>query len=87
MSGYVLPLPKAAHYSTGIYSAIFIMYIQYHASKNRSDKRKTILFFAICALYILSIVTIILDFAGVGIFLVSKERNHPCFFYLKKTLC
>jgi hypothetical protein len=39
--------------------------------------RKTILFFAICALYVLSIITIVLDLVGVDILLVSKKRNHP----------
>ena len=72
---YIFPNPKA--YSTGIYSAIFAVYIQntqYHGSINQSDKRKITLFFAICALYILSIVTIILDLAGMGILLVSKNK-------------
>ena len=64
--------PPSLFRSTGIYSAIFIMYIQYHSSERRSDMRKTILFFAICALYILSSVTMILDFAGVEILLVRR---------------
>jgi hypothetical protein len=42
--------------------------------------RKTILFFAICALYILSFVTMILDFVGVEILLVSTNENHPLVF-------
>ena len=76
MSVTRFPISKAN--STGIYSAIFAMYIQhiqYHASGsiNQYDKRKIILLFAICALYILSIVTIILDLTGMGILLVSKN--------------
>src|SRR5271168_4460935 len=54
----------------GLYSGIFAMYLQYHQlKKDRTDhsKAKTILFYALWALYILSLATISIDTTGVAL--------------------
>lgn len=44
---------------TGLYTAIFVMYLQYQTSKKSViDNIQNVLFFLICILYILSVVTI-----------------------------
>src|SRR5271168_2921601 len=48
----------------GLYSGIFAMYLQYYQFKKDSTgqgKAKTILFYALCALYVLSLALISLD--------------------------
>src|SRR5271168_1616724 len=48
----------------GLYSGIFAMYLQYYQLKKDSTgqgKAKTILFYALCALYVLSLAVISLD--------------------------
>ena len=40
------------------------MYLQHHASKKDGDKGKNILFYTLCALYLLSTATIMLDAAS-----------------------
>lgn len=46
----------------GIYSAIFFMYLHCHAPNKDADKtRNTILFYALCVLYVLSLATIVGD--------------------------
>ena len=39
------------------------MYLQYHASKKDTGKENKILFFALCLLYALSVITIVSDLA------------------------
>ena len=47
---------------TGLYTAIFIMYLQHQASKRSViDIVQNVLFYLICILYVLSVVTIIGD--------------------------
>ncbi|KAF8801525.1 hypothetical protein BYT27DRAFT_7341856 [Phlegmacium glaucopus] len=48
----------------GIYSGIFVMYLQYQASKEGTDKTNNILFYSHCALYVLSVATFASDIAG-----------------------
>ena len=49
----------------GLYSAIFCMYIQDHASlKELGIDKRNILFYAVCILYILSTASFILDTTG-----------------------
>jgi len=45
----------------GLYSGIFVMYFQDQTSKKGTEIRKNILFYALCALYILCVVAIALD--------------------------
>jgi len=46
----------------GLYSGIFIMFLQYHASKNQADN--SILFYALCFLYMLCVAMISADIAA-----------------------
>ena len=45
----------------GVYSAIFYIYIQRHASKELGIDKRNIVFYALCILYILSTVSFIVD--------------------------
>ena len=45
----------------GIYSGIFAMYLQHHGSQKSTDKAKNIIFYALCALYALSMADTIID--------------------------
>ncbi|KAF8803982.1 hypothetical protein BYT27DRAFT_7259438 [Phlegmacium glaucopus] len=48
----------------GLYSGIFAMYLQVHwISKKGTDKRKKTVFYALCALYSVSFVNVVLDIA------------------------
>ncbi|KAF8817017.1 hypothetical protein BYT27DRAFT_7247887 [Phlegmacium glaucopus] len=47
----------------GLYSGIFAIYVQ-GTLKRGTDKRNNILFCALCALYVLSAVTVVADIAG-----------------------
>src|SRR5271155_3910736 len=53
------------HPIPGLYSGIFALYLQYHRSKKNIDQAKatSILFYALCALYVLSLATFSLDVA------------------------
>ncbi|KAF8811716.1 hypothetical protein BYT27DRAFT_6438957 [Phlegmacium glaucopus] len=44
----------------GLYSGIFAIYLQ-GTLKRSTDKRNNILFYALCALYVLSAVTVVVD--------------------------
>ncbi|KAF8797629.1 hypothetical protein BYT27DRAFT_7247042 [Phlegmacium glaucopus] len=44
----------------GLYSGIFAMYLQGTSNKG-TDKRRNIVFYALCALYVLSVVTVVVD--------------------------
>ncbi|KAF8817015.1 hypothetical protein BYT27DRAFT_7247886 [Phlegmacium glaucopus] len=55
----------------GLYSGIFSIYLQ-GTSKRSTDKRNNIIFYALCALYVLSAVTVVGDIAG---FLYNIFRN------------
>ena len=46
---------------SGLYSAMFIVYMQYHASKKLSIDRRNIFLYVLCILYMLSTATILLD--------------------------
>ena len=45
----------------GLYSAVFCMYMQYHALKELGIDKKNILLYALCILYILSTAIVVLD--------------------------
>jgi hypothetical protein len=48
----------------GVYSGIFALHVQYHASKEGTDNAKqNIIFYALCVLYVFSVVFIALDIA------------------------
>jgi len=46
----------------GLYSGIFIMYLQYHASQKETDN--SILFYALCLLYMLCVAMVCIDIAA-----------------------
>ena len=50
------------YYAAGLYSGIFILYLQYHASKKEADN--SILFYALCLLYMLCVTMICVDIAS-----------------------
>ena len=45
----------------GLYSAVFIVYMQYHASKKLGIDKRNIFLYVLCILYMLSTATILLD--------------------------
>ncbi|KAF8815464.1 hypothetical protein BYT27DRAFT_6679991 [Phlegmacium glaucopus] len=51
----------------GLYSGIFSIYLL----KRSTDKRNNILFYALCALYILSAVTVVVDIARFTYYMIS----------------
>ena len=53
----IFPIP-------GLYSGIFVMYLQHQGSQQSTDKAKNILFYALWVLYALSTATIIIDILG-----------------------
>ena len=46
---------------SGLYSAMFIVYMQYHASKKLGIDKRNIFLYVLCILYMLSTATILLD--------------------------
>src|SRR5271154_817914 len=63
----------------GLYSGIFAMYLQYHQLKKDSTgqgKAKTILFYALCALYVLSLAVISLDTTEFGLAFSGAVSNN-----------
>ena len=67
---YVLQLRKPClkdsnHFISGIYSGIFALYLQCHASKERTgdNTKQKLTFYALCVLYILSAAAFALDIA------------------------
>jgi len=61
------------HSCPGLYSAIFFIYIQYQASKELGIDKRNVLLYALCILYILSVVTVALDATRVMLGAVSKS--------------
>ena len=61
-----------------MYSGIFALHVQYHTSKEETDntKQKTV-FYALCVLYVLSVVVVAL---GTGEFVVLFVSNNAAFF-------
>ena len=60
----------------GLYSGIFLMYLQYKASPKNGSKRNNILFYALCFLYVLSMATIVLDlYISFHVPAVSKNEH------------
>ena len=45
----------------GFYSAVFVIHMQYHVSKELGIKKRNILVYALCILYMLSTAAIVLD--------------------------
>ena len=63
----------------GIYSGVFIMYLQYYGSKKGASKGNNTLFYALCLLYLLSVVSIVVDLAIFFIPQVSEGHlTQPC---------
>src|SRR5271168_2820716 len=63
----------------GLYSGIFAMYLQYYQFKKDSTgqgKAKTILFYALCALYILSLASISIDTTQLVLFSSGAVSNN-----------
>jgi hypothetical protein len=60
-----LPHPLSKRLIPGIYSGIFAMHVQYHASKegDNINIQQKIVFYALCVLYVLSVVVNALDIA------------------------
>ena len=46
---------------TGLYSAILYIYVRHHASKGLGIDKRSIFFYALCILYILSTVVVVID--------------------------
>ena len=67
----------------GLYSGIFAMYLQHHGSPQRTEKTKSILFYALSVVYTLSATTIITDilvFSWPG---AVSMNYHGCLIFLK----
>ena len=59
----------------GLYSGIFAVYLQHRDSQNKSRTRTaSIIFYALCVLYILSTVNVVLDLAN---FIIQLVSNNP----------
>ena len=61
-----LPFAKAVQHCaiTGIYSGIFVMYLQHRGSQQNTHRVNNILFYALWVLYALNMATIIVDTLG-----------------------
>ena len=70
------PLLKQSFPFPGLYSGIFALYLQCHASKTDTVKANYILFYALCFLYLLSVATIGFDIVSFVITtpVSNKER-------------
>jgi hypothetical protein len=64
---------KAVHISPGLYSGIFLLYLQYRGSTKSTDKANNIIFYALCALYFLSVAALLLD---VSDFVISQAVSN-----------
>lgn len=62
------------YYVAGLYSGIFIMYLQYHASKKEDDS--SILFYALCLLYMLCVAMISVDIAASVVIREVSNNKH-----------
>ena len=81
------PLTKAVKYPPppfpGIYSGIFVLYLQYHASKTDTvQANNNILFYGLCLLYVLSVATIGFDI--VSFVITTKVSNNERLFFNQK---
>ena len=79
-----LPLAKAVSFPfPGFYSGVFVLYLQCHASRTDTVKSKSIIFYALCSLYILSVGTIGFDIVSfVTTTQVSNYKEHSLNFAL-----
>ena len=59
----------------GVYSGIFAMYLGYHSSRN--DRAKSIIFYAVCVLYALTLTKFVLNYLMTFGPLVSKITVLP----------
>lgn len=68
---------------SGLYSGIFGLYLQYHASDKRTgnNTKSNIIFYALCVLYVLSVTVFALDIA-IFWFGVFVSNNGHLFFFL-----
>ena len=67
----------------GIYSGIFVMYLQ---CRSNNSKTTTVLFYALCVLYVLSTATIVCDLVS---FILEVSNNSICvniFFFFKSVV-
>ena len=58
----------------GIYSGIFALYLKFQLNKSR---KRTIVFYALCLLYVLSTATIVCDFVVI-ILQIEVSNNSIC---------
>lgn len=75
----VLRCPVHLNTIPGFYSAIFVLYLRYQlASKEGSEKTAmgNILFYSLCALYILTASIIMLDMSYFILRVVSNDSTH-----------
>src|SRR5882757_6074073 len=75
-SAVIITSERALSYENscpGLYSAIFFIYIQHQASKELGIDKRNVLLYALCILYILSVVTVALDATRVMLGAVSKS--------------
>ena len=72
--------PKEAHNYPipGLYSGIFVMYLQCHASKKKSDdnRKPNIVFYSLCVLYVLSGAVIALEIATTWFDIFVSNTEH-----------
>ena len=61
MVRFFVPLVIINYSCLGLYSAVFVIYMQCHASKKLDINKRNILLYALCILYMLSTATIALD--------------------------
>ncbi|KAF8814943.1 hypothetical protein BYT27DRAFT_7334193 [Phlegmacium glaucopus] len=52
----------------GVYSGIFAIYLQDHWTSNKGTYKRNVIFYALCALYMLSVVNVVVDITDLIIF-------------------
>ena len=67
--------PFLNHPILGVYSGIFALYLHCHAAKKETGNTRKIIFYALCVLYLLSVVVFVLDILGWAV------SNHELFLY------
>jgi hypothetical protein len=66
---------------SGLYSGIFALYLQCHASKTDTAKPNCILIYALCILYVLSVATIGFDI--ISFVVPTSVSNNERFLFIK----
>ena len=74
---------------TGLYSGIFVLYLQHHSSKRGTHSDSKILLYALCALYVLSLVSLVIDLINFMIAVSDnfiQKNDHVFLFYYLDSL-